>query len=1028
MWRTLFVFVFLLPVQAQQPWSGILDPSRAVDWSHMGAVIPTNRPQCMPTGIPNVVNGVVMPSGQTDITDANDINQALAFCAAPANCPPPPAGSGCYLQLGKGTFTIVGGITFGGSASLRFKTLVNNVTLRGWGPDKTILKAVTFGNECSSGNAICILGNSEYTNNQFYSYGGACSWTAGYGKGTTILTLSGCLGPTNTSPAVIPTAGQQIVLDQRNDDIGMTSCTSSGATATCTVSLSSLPAEFVVGACVAVGGVGGTGTTNTGTGFNQTSWTPIHSPSHCNAITAVSGNTFSYTLIGTAPASVSCATTAPNVTSGTSSCFATVDTGGTLVAGNPCVIADGNCPSLSGGLTNGRYCPDPWYNGTAHPQQPTCIPGEVSFRSQSQVVTVVACSTCASNQIAIDTPIQANNWRAARNPGVWWFAVNPHDIGVEDLTIDCLGDGGGSGQTNFGIAKCHNCWIRNVRSIAGSRNHIWLTLGVSHFTVSDSYFYGTKLGASQSYGIEIYGAASDLLFENNIFVVIVSPIMNGGSFGAVEAYNYAWGDNLTTPNFLSGGISVNHDLNGAELIESNNTPAEGYDNIHGSVVSPNTHFRSRARGGGGPVAKTNGLSAVQVSNWNRGLSVIGSVLGTSQTRYIGNGQGYSNLNNWIFWTGSTSQNFRQIQDDPLVLPSIMRWGNYDTATVTQTGGDGTGIRFCGSGSEPNCGGASEMNTPQKFLPANPVPANHDLPASFYLRGQPSWWQTAWGTPPFPAIGSDIIGGDDPYDPSGHTYRIPAQIVQMNMPFDPAYAEGSRQSITSGSWASGGNFGGTITLTGTFYIALYDTIQIKRASPVGYNGMYQVLTADGPTAAGSVNPAPTQGGAGSGNLPGGTYLVSYTRLNQYGETSKGSAYRLNNISANNSISITSPCVFTGGPAPGGSCAQNGTPAGNPQAATHWNAYLYLIGDSSGKTCKQNTTPIAIGTNYTITTLIQSSTGTCVESPTRSTAASNTITLGQHNDPGGLLVTSPAPTITSPMIQTFNADTYYGSAEH
>jgi len=41
--------------------------------------------------------------------------------------------------------------------------------------------------------------------------------------------------------------------------------------------------------------------------------------------------------------------------------------------------------------------------------------------------------------------------------------------------------------------------------------------------------------------------------------------------------------------------------------------------------------------------------------------------------------------------------------------------------------------------------------------ANSAPADHRLPNSFYLSKKPSWW----GNMPWPAIGPDVTGGDDP---------------------------------------------------------------------------------------------------------------------------------------------------------------------------------------------------------------------------------------------------------------------------
>src|SRR5881296_2343846 len=59
------------------------------------------------------------------------------------------------------------------------------------------------------------------------------------------------------------------------------------------------------------------------------------------------------------------------------------------------------------------------------------------------------------------------------------------------------------------------------------------------------------------------------------------------------------------------------------------------------------------------------------------------------------------------------------------------------------------------------------------IPAgNAVPATHTLPSSLFLSSRPNWW----GTMPWPAIGPDVTGGQDP---AGHAYKIPARVCYDN---------------------------------------------------------------------------------------------------------------------------------------------------------------------------------------------------------------------------------------------------------
>jgi hypothetical protein len=153
-------------------WSGILDPSRAIDWSKAGASggIPSRTTIC-----------ATLSPGAT----AAQINAALASCP-----------DGQVVQLSAGTFALSGGVVFSGQRS---------VTLRGMGPDKTFL-VFSASTGCWIGGAdVCITnGSGLYPPNP----GHAADWTGAYTKGTTSITLSNTTG-------LAP--GDILVLDQLND-------------------------------------------------------------------------------------------------------------------------------------------------------------------------------------------------------------------------------------------------------------------------------------------------------------------------------------------------------------------------------------------------------------------------------------------------------------------------------------------------------------------------------------------------------------------------------------------------------------------------------------------------------------------------------------------------------------------------------------------------------------------------------------------------------------------------------------------
>jgi hypothetical protein len=157
-----------------QSWSGILDPSRAIDWTQAGVVggIPdANWAQCGST--------ITAYSGT-----AATINAHIAGC--PANT---------YVLLGPGTFNLSTGIA-----------MKSNVVLRGSGANSTFL-VMTGNNGCFGMYAwICFTQDPTWFR---YAYMNTAAWSGGYAQGTTSITLTGLSKPLSV--------GQYIYLDQAND-------------------------------------------------------------------------------------------------------------------------------------------------------------------------------------------------------------------------------------------------------------------------------------------------------------------------------------------------------------------------------------------------------------------------------------------------------------------------------------------------------------------------------------------------------------------------------------------------------------------------------------------------------------------------------------------------------------------------------------------------------------------------------------------------------------------------------------------
>lgn len=155
--RPLYFLVVMMSlfsaISQAQNWSGILDPTRAIDWSQSGIPggIPTNRTQC----------GSVVAAGAS----TSAIQAALNGTDGRGSC------ANKYVLLGPGTFTLSGSLS-----------IPSNVTLRGSGTQSTIVQC---------GSSPCV--------NMGTSTSGALSTTlvnitGGATQGSTSITLSSASG------------------------------------------------------------------------------------------------------------------------------------------------------------------------------------------------------------------------------------------------------------------------------------------------------------------------------------------------------------------------------------------------------------------------------------------------------------------------------------------------------------------------------------------------------------------------------------------------------------------------------------------------------------------------------------------------------------------------------------------------------------------------------------------------------------------------------------------------------------------
>ncbi|MBS1806274.1 MAG: hypothetical protein JST28_23270 [Acidobacteria bacterium] len=189
--RTIRIFIYFLLATvglssaSAQSWSSFLDSSRAIDWTKAGFSIPNYSTNC-------VTQPTLLTGSSAASANASSIQNALASCDSTHNVVKIPAGT-----------WYVAGITYPPHG---------RQVLRGAGPTST--KLISTGqDQCEGYNAgICMIdGSPMYYGNQEILSGGSqqCSWTAGYAKGSTTITLSNC--------GSAPPSNHLIFLDQAND-------------------------------------------------------------------------------------------------------------------------------------------------------------------------------------------------------------------------------------------------------------------------------------------------------------------------------------------------------------------------------------------------------------------------------------------------------------------------------------------------------------------------------------------------------------------------------------------------------------------------------------------------------------------------------------------------------------------------------------------------------------------------------------------------------------------------------------------
>ena len=732
-WKDLALLLsctFVAAVCHAQPWSGIINSSRATNWANTGlpgdAQPDSSWTQCGST--------IAAYGSSSSYASPSTIQTAINNC-----------GANQFVLLGAGDFYLTGGVF-----------LKSNMVLRGSGANQTRIHVNNPADCNGPSGLVCVVGSNTWggiceptiggaTYNMWscpsgdyeVGYQNTANWTGSYNQGSSTIVLDNVTG---IVPNLTP-----IVLDQCDGGFagspGVENC---------------MGVDGAITSATVWSGGGGSGYAVGDTGKIIAS---------CNWGRCYGGYNATYEVASVSSGAV----TGFTITNGGSG-YTYSSTNSYFGSGAPTVATSGSGTGFLVQITGITG----YDNGSIFPCGITMICNIESdagtmrpARSQEEVVVATAISGSGPYTVTISHPLMHPNWSSAQSPQAYWGTSTITSAGVENLMMDVSA----VSASCVVMQTAYRVWATGVACSTANFFHI-LEYIVSNTLVGNSYFYWTKNAGTESYGVGSAGAVANSLYENNIVQGVVDPLnVDGSCAGCVFAYNFSVNDYDNAIDYLFASSPM-HGGSTDYILEEGNIGAAMYQDMTHGPHFLDTLFRNywtgyESNNGTMPLYSTIPVGVGAFSRYN---NYLGNVLGTagyhtvyecvpsSATEHYCSTDAGSYPGSVHIWDVGFS-NLAQIDydnapatpNDLLTVSSLFRYGNYDVVHRT--------VQW-NSAEVP----ASDPNFP------NAVPASNSFPSSFYngvtgafpnCGSGLSFWKnpTTESCPPYPPIGPDVTNGD-----------------------------------------------------------------------------------------------------------------------------------------------------------------------------------------------------------------------------------------------------------------------------